>query len=399
MSFLERRYLSIYSSMLINFTIFGATLTLIGAALPQILGELGWNYTKAGAVISAGAIGYFISTFICGILTGRIGPRFVIASGLLIQAAGLSLFAVTPIFLINMVLQFLIGFGQGGTEVVVNFSVVRIEKGQQSRLMNLMHASFSFGAIISSFIIGRLTRIKSGWHLTYRGLAVLSFIMAISMLLLPFERLERRDASGNNDRGSLHILKQPLLIFSFLILLLYVGSEMGVSSWVAEYYVKVLHTPSSAGAYMVSLIWAGILIGRLGISTWYKSSRQPELLFILSGICLLSLTFAIMMKNPVSAGAGFFISGLGYSAIYPVVIALVGRGFPESQSTAIGFTSTGGGVGAFVFPFVMAAISEQFGLRNGFFFYIILNASMATLSWVVLRHLRSKESNSLLDSF
>lgn len=389
MSFIERRYLSIYSSMLLNFTIFGATLTLIGAALPQILGELGWNYTQAGAVISAGAIGYFISTFLCGILTDRIGPRLVIASGLLLQAVGLSLFAITPVFLINMPLQFLIGFGQGGTEVVVNFSVVRIEKGGQSRLMNLMHASFSFGAIISSFIIGRLTTIESGWHLTYRGLAILSFMMAVSMFFIPFELLEKKEIPVNKNRGNLHLLKKPLLIFSFLILLLYVGSEMGVSSWVAEYYVKVLHTTSSVGAYMVSLLWAGILIGRLGISAGYRGSKQPELLFTMSVMCLLSLIFATMMKKPVSAGAGFFISGLGYSAIYPVVIALVGRGFPESQSTAIGFTSTGGGVGAFIFPFVMAAISERFGLKNGFFFYIILNAAMVTLSWAVLRHVRT----------
>jgi fucose permease len=375
--------------MLLNFTIFGATLTLIGAALPQILGELGWNYTQAGAVISAGAIGYFISTFLCGILTDRIGPRLVIASGLLLQAVGLSLFAITPVFLINMPLQFLIGFGQGGTEVVVNFSVVRIEKGGQSRLMNLMHASFSFGAIISSFIIGRLTTIESGWHLTYRGLAILSFMMAVSMFFIPFELLEKKEIPVNKNRGNLHLLKKPLLIFSFLILLLYVGSEMGVSSWVAEYYVKVLHTTSSVGAYMVSLLWAGILIGRLGISAGYRGSKQPELLFTMSVMCLLSLIFATMMKKPVSAGAGFFISGLGYSAIYPVVIALVGRGFPESQSTAIGFTSTGGGVGAFIFPFVMAAISERFGLKNGFFFYIILNAAMVTLSWAVLRHVRT----------
>ncbi len=394
MSFVERRHASIYSLMGLNFALFGTTLTLIGAALPQILSEFHWSYTATGAVISAGAVGYFISTFLCGIGVSRFGPKFVVVSGLMIQAVGLALFAATPMVISNLLLQFLIGTGQGGTEVVVNFSVVRMEKSGQSRLMNLMHAAFSFGAIIGPFIVGKLAGAESNWRIIYRALALVSVIMAASMLFLPFSRLERDDAPGEKRHKNLHLLKHPMLILSFLILLLYVGPEMGISSWVAEYYVKVLKSTSSFGAYMVSLFWIGILIGRIGISFGYRGSRQPELLLALASICLVSLLFATLMRKAAPAGAGFFVAGLGYSAIYPVVITLVGASFPKSQSVAIGFTSTGGGIGAFAFPFVMAAISDRFGLKSGFFFFVMLNAAMAALAWAVIRQVRSKEAQA-----
>ncbi|MFC1715330.1 hypothetical protein ACFL6S_16800 [Candidatus Poribacteria bacterium] len=41
----------------------------------------------------------------------------------------------------------------------------------------------------------------------------------------------------------------------------------------------------------------------------------------------------------------------------------------NGQGAAIGFVATGGGVGAFAFPFFMAAISDRFGIQRGFIFY------------------------------
>jgi fucose permease len=272
------------------------------------------------------------------------------------------MFATRPIVLFNLLLNLLIGLGQGGTEVVVNFSVVRMERNGQSRLMNLMHAAFAVGGVIGPFVVGMLISI---WQIFYRLMALASILMAGMFLPLPF-----------------------LLILAFLILLLYVGTELGVSVWIAEYYVKILGTSASVGAFMVSVFWMGLLIGRLGVSFGYRGYRQAELLSVLASTCTVALLFAVLMKGPWLAGVGFFISGLGYSAIYPLVMALVGKHFTRGQGVAVGFASTGGGIGAFAFPFFMAAIADRFGIQRGFLFYIALDVLMVVLTCAAIWQVR-----------
>jgi len=385
MRYIESRFRSLFVAMLVNFTLFGVTLTIIGATLPKIISEFQWSYIATGAVISAGSIGYFVSTFISGILVQRLSPRVIIATGLVLQAMGLSLFATRPVVLFNLLLNLLIGLGQGGTEVVVNFSVVRMEHSGQSRLMNLMHAAFAVGGVIGPFVVGMLISV---WRVFYRLMALASILMAGTFLPLPFSRLAGEVEKSEDDPRIIELLKRPLLILAFLILFLYVGTELGVSVWVAEYYVKTLGASASVGAFMVSVFWMGLLIGRLGVSFGYRGYRQAELLFILASVCTVALSFAVLMRGPWLAGVGFFISGLGYSAIYPLVMALVGKHFKRGQGVAIGFASTGGGIGAFVFPFFMAAIADKFGIQRGFFFYIALDVLMVALTCAVIWQVR-----------
>jgi len=390
MRHLEKETRLLYWALLSNFVLFGITLTIIGATIPKIIRTFDWSYTITGIVLSAGSVGYFSSSFLSGFLIKKVGSKRILVGGLLLEAVGLVLFARHPSPLLNLSLTFLLGVGQGGTETVTNVSVIQMEKEGESRLMNLMHAAFCLGAIIGPFITGGL--IATGlWQMAYRLAALACFLMGGFFLFLSFAHIRQEKLETQGGFKTLKLLFNPLLVFFFLILFLYVGTELGTSAWVAEYYVEILETSASIGAYIVSLFWAGLLIGRLSISFWYKERSLSGLLIFLASLCTISLLGAISGKNPFTAGFGFFMAGLGYSAIYPVVMALIGQYFQEGQSVAVGFVAMGGGVGSFTFPFLMAFISDHFGLRRGFLFYASVNVIMVVLTIVVLFLVRRKE--------
>jgi MFS family permease len=81
----------------------------------------------------------------------------------------------------------------------------------------------------------------------------------------------------------------------------------------------------------------------------------------------------------VGVAAAVFVAGLGFSAIYPVVMALMGRHLRTGQSLAVAMASTGGGVGAFVFPFAMTALFDRIGIARGFGLYAGLTGVMLVL--------------------
>lgn len=353
--------------------------------LPEMIRSFDWSYTAAAAVLAAAAIGYFAATFASGFVVRRCGPRATVVTGLAVMAAALALFGAAPSVLLNVLLHGLLGIGSGAVEVVMNYGAMRIERDGRSQLMNLLHAAFSVGAVAGPLLAARLLDGGAAWQLAFRAVAVGAAGLAVWLALLPFARLEegiggarRRDGAGSNaplrlDRG--------LVALSAALLFLYVGLEVGVSSWLAEYFVSVLGSSAAQGALMVMLFWGGVLGGRLLLAFGYRGTRAAEAILLLAAVAAGGLVGAVAATGRTAAAIGFVVTGVGFSSIYPLVMAVVGRFFaPRHQSMVIGFAAAGGGLGAFLFPFAMALAAQQIGIRRGYLLYVGLAALLLLLA-------------------
>ena len=386
-----------YGTLFGVFALYGTSMTIIGATLPKILADFGWNYSTAGIVIGAGAVGYFCSAYAAGILVARIGPRATILIGLALEIAGLAFFASVPSPMVNFGLNLAVGLGQGCIELVVNWATLRLEKPGSTRAMNLMHGAFAVGALAGPFVIGLLMGASLSWTLVYRGISVLFVIISIGLFFLPFSALVVPSGTVEKQLGkSVSLYKHSAYWFGFIALFLYVGVELGVSNWVAEYFVTVFGASVSVGSFMVSLFWAGLLAGRFGMPLLYKGDRKDIVLVLMSILMSISVAaLSVLGLSGIGAPAFYVavvltaLAGLGCSVIYPIVVTFVGGAFPNAQSEAISFAATGGGIGAFTFPFIMSNIAQAWGIRAGFVAYTVFSfvvvAACTGLLWGSVR--------------
>lgn len=388
--FIERRYRIIFWPILVACATFGTSYTTIGALLPRVLSEFGWTFTLAGLVIAANSVGYFTSTLLCGVLVHRFGLKPVVVVGLVLQAASLFLFGTTPSAAQNAFLSFFIGVGGGAVEVTINSSAVRMERPGQSHLMSFIHASFSVGAIVGPVVIGLIVSRELPWQGVYRALGLVSLAIALLMALLPFRVLRYGREPGHDGTALPALFSRPLLFLAFFALFLYVGFETGITNWLSEYFVRVLGTPAPVGAFMVALFWAGILVGRVVLPVAYRGERQAGVLVGLAGLYTVSLVAGLLVHSPGPAGLFFFLASLGCSAVYPIVMTLLGRHFSEAQSVAVGFVTTGGGIGMLVFPLAMAGVAERSGLRAGFLLYALMGAALFALALFIRREIEAR---------
>ena len=385
MPLIEPRFRALFLSLFSVFTLFGTSITIIGATLPKILADFQWSYLVAGLVIGAGAVAYFVSSFAAGYLIKYLGPKPTILLGLLLEIVGLSFFAATADPLVNILLNALIGLGQGGIEVGVNYSTLRVDPHNTGRPMNLMHGAFAVGAIAGPLALGVLLQSGLNWILIYRGIA---FVFALLAVLIVFAALPKISApAAASDAGGERLSANPAYWLSFFALFLYVGVELGISNWIAEYFVAVFAYSAAESALLVSLFWGGLLAGRFGVPLLYRGTRQDAVLVALSLLATLSvllltaLAYAALAPITVKVALGaVFFAGLGCSVYYPVVITMLGKCFPHAQSQAIGFAATGGGIGSFAFPFIMSAIAQHWGIRAGFATYGLFAAAMTALA-------------------
>jgi fucose permease len=378
----------LYILLLVGCMIFGIVMTIAGASLPSIIRSFNWSYLVTGFVLSASALGYFISTFVCGFLVQKFQPKLVLVIGLCLGAASMLFFARTPLPLLNFLLFFLVGLCQGTIEIVSNLEVIHMEQKGQSRLMNLLHAAFSVGAIVGPAFVGALVWLHLGWIIVFPVTAGLLAVMGALFGITRFPRTAEQKETG--APSGVTLLRQPLLLLFTLMLLLYVGSELGVSNWVSEYFVKVLSAPVSMGAFSVSLFWGGLFTGRLSISLIYHGARQERLLLVLTLLSTAALALALVFSSLALAAIFIFLAGLGYSSVYPMIMSLVGKSY--RSGVAVGIAATGGGIGSFTFPFLIAVFFDVFGLRGGFWIYVAINVLLTGLSGFVILMIRSKSS-------
>jgi fucose permease len=383
---LDRRTRRLYILLLADFAVYGVLLTEFGAALPRILASYGWSYTLAGVVLAAGPAGFFAATFGTGLLLQRFKPKPLFLAGLALGAASISLFARFPSPALNILLNLGVGISQGVIEVVTELEVIHMEKGGRSRLMNLLHAGFCVGAISGPAAVGALA--ESGWQIIFPASGGLLCLILLLSLPVRFP-VPGRDRAPEG-REAMRSATRPLVLVLTVLGLVYVGSELGVSSWTSEYFVKGLSSTASLGAFSLSLLWVGLMAGRITISFGYRGTRQQLALLALGALCTLGLAGLLLVRSPVMGMIMVFVTGLGYSGIYPLIMTLVGKHYPNGM--AVGMVTMGVGVGSLAFPFIMAVISERVGLRGGFLFFIGLDVLFLCLAAAVAAMVRRGHS-------
>ena len=346
-----------------------------------------------GNVIACGAIGYSFSTFLCGFLLRYCKPRQIIMVGLFVQGTGLFVFGYSPSILSNIVAIALIGIGQGASEVVPNYCIVRVEQNGRSNLMNLIHSAFTAGAVLAPLAIGQMINSQISWRFAFVGLSILCFLQAICFA---FQEFPHQDKQGS-DNHKLHQLHQLFLNRLMLALAaiggIYVGIEIGVSNWIAEYSIKTLAADSETGAYTVSIYWSGLFVGRIAMAFLYKGNDQFPLLILSCCLSSIGLILALMSDNIIWSSFFYFILGFGLSTIYPVVMVIAGQFFGRFSSIAIGVISTGGGIGALILPLTITKLADEWGITTAFISYLTFAVSMTILAFYALRQSKQQSSS------
>lgn len=366
---------SIYAAVFGAFFLFGVSTTVIGAVLPRILDDFSWGYRGVGLVLAAGSIAFFIASYVAGTVIGRLGARAAFTLGFAADTLGLTLFGTVPGLVPNLILFACVGAGQGFIEVSANWSVLRMSTEESAgKTLSLIHGAFAVGAVLGPVLAGVLIASGAPWQTAFRILAALFAVMIAVTFALPFAALGREAPRAGTGHRNHSLARKSAYWLGALSLLLYVGAEYGLSNWSAEFFVRILRASPATAAMVVSVFWFGLLAGRVGIPLAFPRTRPGMLLGILSlgmvgSYALLAVTAFIGESALPVAWAAVALAGLSSSSVYPLVIGIVAGAFPDRQGEATGLASTGGGVGAFVFPFIMSNVAAALGLAAGFVVY------------------------------
>jgi fucose permease len=155
-------------------------------------------------------------------------------------------------------------------------------------------------------------------------------------------------------------------VLGSVTLLLYVGAEVGISSWVVYYLQQRLGLSPVASASGLSLLWIAILFGRFANSRLGKRFSSTTLVTV-SGIAGAGgAVLFLFTDSAVGAYAVLIWIGLCLSGVFPNVMGELNNREPEKTGTVTAVMAMGAAVGAGLFQWLVGYLAETFSLTAAF---------------------------------
>jgi len=367
-----------------GFIVLGVGSTLLGPALSPILADFHVSPSGTGPLFLGGSAGYVLAVLIGGPAGDRWNRGSILQAGALLMGVGGVLLALVPAWSLLVAGFCVLSIGSGvidsGTNALVND--IAPARGH-AREQSLLHTFFGLGALLGPLLIGAFLAIHWGWRSAY----VVDAVGAIGLAMLFSQlRLHRPvpKAQAVGARSMLALARTPLVLVMALMLAVYVGAELLVGDWSATYLQDTHHFDKVAAATSVGLFWGGLTAGRLlsAVATRWFTGRTLLLL-----TCLLSLFACVVLvaaPNAPTALAGLALTGIGFAAIFPLVMAIAGEVFPGTAGSIAGLLMAAASVFGALLPWVGGVMVQYADARAALALSIPLGLVMVIVA-IVLR--------------
>lgn len=346
----------IQTALFTGFVITGAVATILGPALPIFIARWTLTDAQAGLFFTTQFTGSFIGVVLSSLLLTR-GYRDALVIGFLLLAAGVAgLTSSRQLIALSSTAAY--GFGFGLTIPATNLCIAEIAGARRAAALNLLNMAYGAGAIACPILVlvglnaGRLTEVLY-------AIAISSTLLAILFWTMKFEPSSAQAPSSDSTHHHKITPKHPIHVPIALALLfyLYVGSESGISGWVAEEARRI-------GAGTISTIvpmffWAGILAGR-GISALLLA-RIKENSLVIAGLLLSAIGIICLLLAPSRNQLifGVVLAGLGFAGIYPVFIAWLSKWYGERARRLGGVMFSLAALGGATVPWTVGFVSQH----------------------------------------
>jgi fucose permease len=344
----------------------GIVSILPGPTLPILAEHTGVALAVAGWAFTSSATGFMLGVVIAGVMIGRIGPKYVLMSGLVIMASTGIVTPWTHLFLVLLAAQFVSGIGFGFLDVSINITVTLSFEDTLGETLNNLHSSYGIGALLAPLVLSLALQVAhdATWAYLAGSLVGLVGIVLLVRQHIPSVPGPNEASQRQGTTASTTVFRQVFLWLMALQMGLYVGAEVGFGSWIVTAVSQSALISLALAAPSATAFWVGMTIGRLlgaqALKRGIMSEKQLLYLSILGG-GISGLVVAAFVRY---AGVSFSVSllvGLFFGPIFPGVMAMASRWFVHALGTVSSVMLISAGAAGMILPVLMGFLIADIG--------------------------------------
>jgi MFS transporter, FHS family, glucose/mannose:H+ symporter len=343
------------------FVVAGVVTTLLGPILPILISRWSLSDEQAGLFFFCQFGASMTGVVSLSGLIPRLGYKATLALGYTAIALGMAGLNSSA-HLGGLMATCLFGYGLGLVLPASNLWITEVKSSQRVAALSILNLNWGVGAIASSPLVLIAQQKGAIFVLLYAiaGLALSSALVLGSIDLEP--RSPKRDETDTSELSPSWITTAALGALFFL----YVGAENSVAGWVAALAKRMGPSPRNPWALAPMFFWGGLLAGRAIVPLIPLRKRERRLVTTGLGMGLAGSAILLIVRTFAGMVLCVALTGLGFAAIYPVLVAWMAKHFGERARRIGGLMFALAGMGGAVVPWLVGFLSTHFGsLRAG----------------------------------
>ncbi len=358
-----------------GFMVFSTSGVVTPICLPEIMKALSTSLSEGGSMETARTVIMMTVLVLSGILAQKWGKKFFLTGGQYLLAVGLLMASMANNYITFTASLMIMGIGGGVMEALISPLVVDLHPDDSGRYMNVTHAFYPIGVVVSALLFGELLTLGMSWRWVFRLTAIAALAIAISY------NLSRFPQPVTSEHSTGHMIRKIFLLPGFWLfavaIFLGAGVESAFTFWSTSYVTTYLKDVPRAGAIAVMIFAAMMAIGRM-LSAKFANTMSLKMLMGVSA--LLGLTVSWLL--PFATSLYWFyvllaLAGLATACFWPTILAEAAACL-KVDATILFVMLSCVGIGGFGFaPWLLGIIGDRSDLKAAFsvmpgFFVILL---------------------------
>jgi fucose permease len=382
--------LAIACSIYVAFGMYNAG---IGPVFSELAAQTNSTLAEVGGILTFLFLGSLIAQLCAGPLTDRFGQRWILIISLLILAIGVISFTNAKSLPLMLAMVFVTGLGQGGVDLGANLIVTAAYTKNNTSVLNLLHFFFGLGAFFGPAVVSLAINATGSGLIVHWIAAGIFFLLMLVVLSLKSQKVINTSESAqqsSKSEASVKVYLSPLLWVLSVLILVYVGVEYGLGSWITNYMDASTGMLLQKGALVTSAYWGSLTLGRLAGAVASRKLGKFQLLVIAtlgSMIGVIGLIASLGTTIPTIISIVWI--GFSYGTVYPTTVAVMVETFPKNQGKTVGLLAAMASVGGLTLPWVAGVLLET-GSPQAYALFMAGLISLMLIILLVFARLRKK---------
>lgn len=329
--------------------------TMLGVVWPSMRLSFAQPTSAAGLVPPFGVAAGLISTTLAPYLVRRVGVGRLLAGGTSLSAAALAVSAASATFWQFLVSVVLLGLSAGAVDATLNAYAAR---RFGPRRINLLHASYGVGAVVSPLIVTAVVVSGASWRWAYVIVGCLQLVVAAVFTVTWRQwrdgpRLSPTSASDDLSSPDRTRVWTTASVLGLLAVALQTGIESSIALWAYTYLTEGVGISPAIGGGLASGYWLTMIIGRVGFGALAERVGAWPVMAMAIGL-LLTAAALVNLPGPAPAMAAIVLFGLATAPMYPLLILTTAeRTSDEVADRVVGLQAAASSLGAALIPLVV----------------------------------------------
>jgi MFS transporter, FHS family, L-fucose permease len=328
-----------------------------------------------------------------GVFQDRKGKRFVLILGLCIMLAGVLIPTVAGLSIFGLFLLAVLLLGAGATVLQVAGNPMMRDvspEGKYSRNLSLAQFVKAIGSMSGPIIPVIAARAFGlSWRAVFPVFSVAIFISLLCALTMGRTGAPEPSRQTTTLRSCLALLKDSYVALMVLGIFLYVGAEVCLSSGIPLYLKdRFAIDIAKTGLLGSGLFFAALTAGRFSGGVVLNWTKPKPFLAITCGISILGLLGLFLPFESVAV-VSFFVAGLGFANIFPLIFSIAIDHMPE-QSNALSGLMVTAIVGAAFLPPLMGLVADV--IHSVQFSFVVPLGAILYVTWLAIRNLHQPQN-------